>query len=392
MNTSSGPHTMSDETLPIVNVFISFREVGDAGGINQVVDILAALNVEHTRRKAFELHHFYDRTLAHNRYDSDVAIGLQKADLIIVLDTQAYVGSEYIQHHERSWVELASNDYKKEVLVLQLEPPLAATSWVTELEAIRIPEEPGKVFYGNARNKELWPIVEEEIEDAALRIAERKKAAALTAFRPLVPAAAAAERGALPEETISTFTWVGLFIMVASVVWGLGLYFTGPDTTTQVSASGPITFNEESDRRGGRSYLDPTRGLANDPVARDPTVYRNGSTAGGNGNYYPSPAYQSTVNPIGVYRTESYGRYESCQGRDAQGNKPCKRNRRWYIVNEARNIHHRINFTERTHKDIYAIRPFSNGLAQVYFYDGRQMMLEFCVGLDDRVVECVLRP
>jgi hypothetical protein len=385
---------MLDETLPIVNVFISFREVGDAGGINQVVDVLAALNVEHTRRRAFELHHFYDRTLAHNRYDPDVTIGLQKADLIIVLDTQAYVSNPYILKHERSWVELASNDYRKEVLVLHLEPPLVFPNWVTSLKATSVPEEPGKVFYGHARKKELWPIVAEEIEDAARRIAERKKAAALTAFRPLVPAAAAAERSDPPEESISDFTWVGLFIILVALTWGLGLYFAGPDTIARVSDSGRITFNEETDRRGGRSYLDPERGLADDPVAQAPTVYGNGQSASGagGGNYYPNPAFQSTVSPIGIYRTETYGRYESCQGRDAQGNKPCKRNRRWYIVNEARDVHHQINFTDRTHKDIYAIRPFSNGLAQVYFYDGRQMYLEFCLGLGDRVVECVLRP
>jgi hypothetical protein len=289
-------------------------------------------------------------------------------------------------------VELASNDYGKEVLVLHLEPPLVSPNWVTRLMAASVPDEPGKVFYGDARKKELWPIVEEEIEDAAFRIAERKKAAALAAFRPLVPAAAAAEQGEPPEENISTFTWVGLFIMLGALAWVLGLYLTAPDAIDSVSNSGPITFNEETDRRGGRSYLDPTRGLADVPMVRTPTVYGTGQSAAGAGNYYPSSTYQSTVNPIGVYRTESYGRYESCQGRDAQGNKPCKRNRRWYIVNEASNIHHQINFTERTHKDIYAIRPFSNGLAQVYFYDGRRMYLEFCVGLDDRVVECVLRP
>jgi hypothetical protein len=383
---------MSDETLPIVNVFISFREVGDAGGINQVVDILAALNVEHTRRKAFELHHFYDRTLAYDRYDTDVAIGLQKADLIIVLDTQAYVSNHYILKHERPWVELASNDHRKEVLILHLEPPLVSPNWVTRLKAASVPDEAGKVFDGHARNKELWPIVEEEIEDAAFRIAERKKAAALAAFRPLAPAAAAAEEGDLPEEEISSFTWVGLAIMIGALAWALSLHFTGPETVARVSDSVPITFNEETDRRGGQSYLDPSRGLADEPVEARPSSYNNGQTANGSGSYYPNPTYQSTVNPIGVYRTETYGRYESCQGRDAEGNKPCKRNRRWYIVNESQNIHHRINFTERTHKDIYAIRPFSNGLAQVYFYDGRRMLLEFCVGLDDRVVECVLRP
>lgn len=383
---------MSDETLPIVNVFISFREVGAAGGINQVVDVLAALNVEHTRRKAFELHHFYDRTLAYDRFDPDVAIGLQKADLIIVLDTQAYVSNSYILKHERPWIELASNDHRKEVLVLHLEPPLTSPNWVTRLKAASIPDEAGKVFYGDSRKKELWPIVEEEIEDAAFRIAERKKKAALAAFRPLVPAAVAAEEGDLPEEDISSFTWVGLAIMIGALTWALSLHFTGPETVARVSDSTPITFNEETDRRGGQSYLDPSRGLADEPVEATPVTYNNGQFTSASGSYYPSATYQSTVNPVGVYRAETYGRYESCQGRDAQGNKPCKRNRRWYIVNEANNIHHQINFTERTHKDIYAIRPFSNGLAQVYFYDGRRMHLEFCIGLDDRVVECVLRP
>ena len=383
---------MSDDTLPIVNVFISFREVGDAGGINQVVDILAALNVEHTRRQAFELRYFYDRTLAFDRYDKGVALKAQKADLIIVLDTQSYVDNQYILKHERPWVELASNDYQKEVLILHLEPPLASPNWVTALNAASLPDEAGKVFDGHARNKALWPIVTEEIEDAAFRIAERKKAVALAAFRPLVPAAAAAEQGDLPEEGISSFTWVGLAIMIGALAWALSLHFTGPEAGVRVSDSGPITFNEETDRRGGQSYLDPSRGLADEPVEARPSTYNNRQATNGSGSYYPNPTYQSTANPIGIYRMEPYGRYESCQGRDAQGNKPCKRNRRWYIVNEARNLHHRINFTERTHKDIYAIRPFSNGLAKVYFYDGRQMMLEFCVGLDDRVVECVLRP
>ena len=93
-----------------------------------------------------------------------------------------------------------------------------------------------------------------------------------------------------------------------------------------------------------------------------------------------------------LLKIEPYGRYESCQGLDENGFKPCKIKRSWFIVNESRNIHHLITIPTRTHKDIYAIRPFRNSIAEVYYYDGTKIYLKFCLDLNDNMLECRVLP
>lgn len=379
---------MEEPILPKVNVFISFREVGEVGGINDVVDILAGLNVAYSQR--FELNFFYDRTLTYHRYDKDLSRQLFAADLIIVLNTRKYAADPYILAHERPWIELACNDPEKEVLVLQIGPLSEVHYWPEELaQANFIPYAENEVFYSNPRRKALWPIVESDLLDLISSIADQKRADQLERLRAKLPAIIQEEEEELPEETTTVFSMFAMAAMVLFVVGFLVTKYTSFDPTARVSNSTPITFNQETKRPGGRSYPAP---LALAGLAPSPNTYAGGSGTGVSAGNYPTISSSPVIAPKGVYLPSGYGRYESCQGRDAQGNRPCKKNRRWYIVNEARNVHHRINFTERTHKDIYAIRPFREGLAQVYFYDGRRMYLEFCVGLDDRVVECVLRP
>ncbi len=369
--------------IPTVKIFISFRELGASSGINEVVDILAGLNVAYDQR--FQLNFFYDRTLTYHQYDPYLSQQLFAADLIIVLNTRKYAASPYIRAHEQPWITLAANDPEKEVLVLQIGPLSEVHHWPSVLEQAKyIPYGEREVFYSNPHRKSLWSIVEADLLELLTGIAERKKTALLGRQRELLPVVAPEVEEDVQDTGTSAFSLVMMALMLLFTVGFITVKYTGFDPAARVSEATPITFNQETGRQGGRSYPAPVAlaGLT-------PPLPRSGQDTTSNRNNYPASS------PSGVYRRylpPGYGRYESCQGRDAQGNRPCKRNRRWYIVNEARNIHHQINFTETTHKDIYAIRPFRDGLAQVFFYDGRQMYLEFCVGLDDRVVECVLRP
>lgn len=85
----------------------------------------------------------------------------------------------------------------------------------------------------------------------------------------------------------------------------------------------------------------------------------------------------------GYYGKEKYGVYESCQGLNESGYKPCKKNREWYIVNEKEDLHIKLDFDSRTHKDIFAIRPLLNGIGEVYYHDGQSKYLSFCISLSD---------
>ncbi|MEM9929341.1 MAG: hypothetical protein AAF840_05960 [Bacteroidota bacterium] len=380
---------MEEPIIPKVNLFISFRELGELGGVNQVVDILARLNVANAQR--FELNFFYDRTLTFHRYDEYLSQQLFAADVVIVLNTRKYAADPYILAHEKPWIELAANNPSKEVVVLQIGPLSEAYHWPETLaEAHLIPYADQEVFYSNPNVAGLWADVERDLLDLIATIAERKKTEQLERLNAELPVIVLPieEEAEELEETTTVFSMLMMAAMVLIVVGYLVTEYTGFDPLERVSDATPITFNQETGRQGGRSYPAP---LALAGIAPTSVSYSKVDSLQLAGNI-PSMGDGSSARGRDVYLPSGYGRYESCQGRDAQGNRPCKKNRRWYLVNEARNIHHQINFTERTHKDIYAIRPFRDGLAQVYFYDGRRMYLEFCVGLDDRVVECVLRP
>lgn len=95
-----------------------------------------------------------------------------------------------------------------------------------------------------------------------------------------------------------------------------------------------------------------------------------------------SESFPRNLSDYKYFGKENYGRFESCQGLNKDGWKPCKRNRNWYMVNEKLNKNLKLKINREMHKDIFAIRPLHNGVAEVYYHDGKNMYLSYCVTID----------
>jgi len=290
------------------------------------------------------------------------------------------------------YIKLDGKTTTKEVVLLGFDKT-TGTAQSSASGLRRIPAAPESYLKGNPLADDYWDEFREAIHHRCVAIAAEKKHNPPTpVLQPvretiqLVHVPPTDEEMEAPKKVPSGFrlTMYAFFLALGLIAAGED-FFVKPTIFGIQTASIPIQLPNYGIVAGGRSIppMNPVTGRSPRPTLV-PNALGNGVTDTNADNYRPLPKTYGK----GVLRTEPYGRYESCQGLDAQGFKPCKKNRRWYIVNEARNIHHRINFDLRTHRDIFAIRPFQTGVAQVFFYDGRMMYLAFCVGLDDRVLEC----
>ncbi|MEM9258139.1 MAG: hypothetical protein AAGA62_00750 [Bacteroidota bacterium] len=373
--------------LPHIKVYFSYARKGQAYGINDAVDCLAQLKTEQDGKapeaKDFDLSYWYDPHLTYRDGTDWVYAELWEADIIVILHNSAYVRDLYINEYERPVIESAAGDPNRRVLLLLHDPVITKLTWTGELPVTTIPENPQWTFHDQVKSP-LWRAFQRQITSFCQELATEKRliAASLTALIPTTPP----PTELLPVEEEDTApvsgpgTYLGLAaILVAISMYGAFLYRSTPPTPVSTSLPIALEYNSLLPRSGQatRSYFVNIPANQADNPSGLPTTYARPNAA--------TPSLRSVSEP-----TRVYGRYDSCQGQDAQGNRPCKLNRRWYIVNEAKGLHHLIDLPESTHKEIFAIRPFREGLAQVFFFDGRQMYLEFCLDLNDRVIDCKL--
>ncbi|MEM9528569.1 MAG: hypothetical protein AAGA31_18290 [Bacteroidota bacterium] len=373
--------------LPHIKVYLSYARKGQEYGINDAVDRLAQLKTEQDGKapeaKDYELSYWYDPHLIYRDGTHWVYTELWEADIIVILHNSDYLRDPYIDEFERPVIESAAEDPNRRVLLLLHDPVDMALTWTGELPVATLPENPARTFYDQVKPP-LWRTFERQLTAFCEELAAEKRliAASLTALIPSTPPPT--ELMPVAEEDNTPVSGPGTYLGLVAILVAIGmyaafLYRSSPSTPVSTSLPIALEYNSLLPRSGQatRNYFvsAPTTPSSNRSVT--PTTY------------------SSTNQVASASRTEgvsakSYGRYDSCQGRDSQGNRPCKLNRRWYIVNEARGIHHLIDLPASTHKDIFAIRPFREGLAEVFFFDGRQMYLEFCLDLNDRVIDCKL--
>lgn len=384
---------MKRDATQQVNLFISYGTGQYPAAfmrMKQELEHLAFVN----HRRAYDLRIHYDRQLYRNPPQGRHLVNLKAADLIVVFESPEY--SELFRSRPAEpeiIVESALNKTKKIVLLGYERTNVAAQAGNSGLR--RIPADPEIFLKDNPTAEEYWTEFRTAIHQNCLTIAAEKKRnppapATLPADQIITMVSVepvAGEEADMRKKELSGFTLTVLgLLLVFGLFASAELLLVQPAPVIGQLASMPINLPYYGTVAGGRA-IPPTTPVTGQStsLAAVSTPTPAGNASGINSrNYRQLPATYGK----GVFRTESYGQYESCQGLDAQGFKPCKKNRRWYIVNEGQGVHHRINFDVETHKDIFAIRPFRAGLAQVFFYDGRVMYLAFCVGLDDRVLEC----
>ncbi|MBC6996130.1 hypothetical protein QWY85_04880 [Neolewinella lacunae] len=162
---------MSD--LPSIKVFISYARKGLAYGINDVVNGLAALRIR--QAQAYELDYWYDLHLQFREYDQAVMDRLWRADLIIVINNDAYVNDPYISQYERPVIAAAAQDPNRRVIVLCHEPTTGQREWTSVLNASYLPEAPGATFMGS-RAAPLWSAFQTLVDQHCSSVAREQRA------------------------------------------------------------------------------------------------------------------------------------------------------------------------------------------------------------------------
>lgn len=374
-------------SLPHIKVYLSYARKGQEYGINDAVDRLAQLKTKQDAKapeaKLYDLSYWYDPHLTYRDGTDWVFAELWEADIIVILHNADYVNDPYINEFERPVIESAAEDPNRRVLLLLHDPVATKLTWTGMLAVNTLPENPIQAF-SDLPKESLWREFQRKIIAYCEELATEKQLIAQTlsalipTTAPTTMVVAVAEEDLVPVSGPGTY--LGLVaILVAMGMYGTFLYRAAPPTPVSTSLPIALEYNSLLPRSGQRtrSYLLSMPSPQNSSRSASPSTYSQ-----------PTPLSSSPSKAVAP--TKYYGRYESCQGRDAQGNRPCKVNRRWYIVNEAKGLHHLIDIPVVTHKQIFAIRPFREGLAEVFFFDGRQMYLEFCLDLNDRVIDCKL--
>lgn len=382
-------------TRPII-VFVSYAHASPSWAIEEIEKMLQSF--QKRRTADYQLQYFTDSLLKLGGDYNDQILGhLRSADVVLLLITRDFFYSDYIDQLERPIIVTKT---KERIIPIIAGFNNYKNEWIHDLNLPTIPrgpESPIRSAQPYYRDEDLT-IVQEKLHECL-------KETYLSVNRYT----RSKTRISRSPSKLSTTHYIG-FVLLAIVVAIMLFYWQYSGENVQERNIVPSGgYEPPSDAPVPRRLSDlPTSQQDISKVEEDPGITQQQGTELANPNFIPAKYDEITVSdlspsrrrairgqPVMVgytyYGKEPYGRYESCQGLDRNGFKPCKLDRRWYIVNESRDIHHVIPFPVETHKRIFAIRPFREGVAEVYFYNGETMYLEFCVGLNDSIVQCNIR-
>lgn len=379
-----------------IRIFISYAQKGPEWGIRETDEILRKFR---DFRSDFpcEIHYFWDDFLeAGRRFTKRIKKELRQADIVLLLITRKFFSSPYINQYEKPIIQKLHNSGKS-VIPIIIGDTNYKREWVYKLGVKTLPKGIEHIIFNSRQRDTLWSLVEEGLEEAI------RKTYARILEEP---------EDASPEESKRVLIeQVGcIFIFLAVAVSSYFLYSSipaqedvsdrnkpgvdvidnppteyGPETSRVDSTAQDRTQNRTQERS---DIFTPPKTL---PQIRETTVREIDPSIQDLVSYYEFNGVQPvprTLGKFGYFGAQAYGQYESCQAINRNGYKPCKKNRHWYLVNEKKNIHHLISFPEPIHKDIYAIRPYYDDFAEVYFHDGENMYLRFCIDLEDNPAAC----
>jgi hypothetical protein len=366
----------------LVKVFISYAQEGPEWSIKEVVKILEKFKL--ARKDKFQISFFYNKLIEAGSPFSPRAINkLENADIVLLLITRELFHSLHIYNEERPII-LELKRKRKKILPIIIEPTSYRNEWAYKLSAAPLPFGYDNPICNSSNRATSWTKVETELEDVIKKVYKRKN----SIFRNVEK-----RRILISSFIIIPFVFLLSFILPEK---------SSPDFNIKEVEKSELDYfadrynyfdtpsNENPKKYDDQKQFGRNENINN--ISRTPEEYQVKKHAEKRNNIRLEITPLNNKQRGGSYDIESYGRYESCQGVNKNGYKPCKKRSKWYIVNESLAIHHKINFSESTHTDIFAIRPFYNDVAEVYFYNGKKMYLSFCVNLEDMKVECELKP
>lgn len=382
-----------------INVFVSYAQREQKWAFSKLLEILEYIEV--TNKSKFNLEIHYDRRFEAGRnFDKDIADLLRKSEIIVVLVTQRFLLSPYIYRNERPLIIEAANKKKNVIpVIVGVNPIDYKESWLAALHVTTLPSHLNEIITSSTHM--LW---------AEVKLGLKKKILSTHKAKSNL-------LGAGSSDGCSRKLLLGLGITVVLVVlfpniqnWIKNYTKQTTEVVTPTPPAPPFNpnppappkpspaphviddpivdeYDDESDSRNRRRE----NILPNPEKKRRPTFEPELEKLV---KYYEINDVQKIPRPLGghpYHGAEPYGRYESCQAVNSKGYKPCKKGQRWFLVNEVKNIHHKISFPDIMHKQIYAIRPYYDDFAEVYFHNGTEMYLIFCLDMEDQPEYCMTK-
>lgn len=374
-------------SLDTISVAISYsRSTHEA--YNEAI-IEQIMNFE--RRRNYKVSIYIDRlNNPGDDYTRMIQDNFEKADIIICLVSNLFLESDFVRVFERPIIQkCALNENKRAIPIIVTRTPNYTESWMGNLRRSTLPtEEAIQKPYSSYSNKRHADKLIEISLDKTFKTFHKQ------VVSPRVREAKEAEKKPIYKNSVirkiiiyaSCLLLLVLFLIFKSK-YGESLH---GENEKNVKQNKEESFEQSEEWENDNDYplpesQDDTRSVEEYVHYPKPRIYSQDLPAikmclSKSSMETPFPRDLSMYPYFGK---QPYGTYESCQGLNETGYKPCKRNRIWFIVNEEKDQHLKLKVDRETQDKIYAIRPLLNNVAEVYFYDESGMYLSFCISLDD---------
>lgn len=367
----------------VISVAISFSRGSHKDEVEEVIEIIKGF--EDGRKKKYSAIIYMDRdNIGGDSFDNKIKSRFSEADIIICLVTNKFLDNDYVLVNERPIIKkFASPTNNKRVIpIIVSRTNNYINSWMGSIRTTTLPNlDALKKPYSHYNNKEdAKNKVQNELHRVFLDFQKKEVAKRIKTKQPQILNYIFLKK---------IFLLISVFLIVLSVTF----YWSKNQEKSDVQKTQNKTFEiEDLEVKESKNYgLDsPTGNSGSDAfkagsgkqtieysIENSPYIQICNSKTGLESNF---PRELSSYPYFGQ---ETYGIYESCQGLNVDGYKPCKKDNKWYIVNEKKLQHLLIDMDIDIHHKIYAIRPLLNNVAEVYYYNQNGMFLSSCISLEN---------
>ena len=371
----------------VISVAISFSRKTDDELRGEILDLIKRFQDD--RRRKYKVRVFQDIDTTYGiGYEDAIPEKFRKADIIICLVSSKFLTTEFIIDHESSIIKSFHQQKDKRVLpIIVTKTKNYENTWLGQLSITVLPEKDAiKEPYSNYKDIPYRKKLLKKNLDKAF-IAYQKEVVNKRNKKKFFDKSS----WITTDQKKSSYKNTPLFVLIIlGIVISIFLILRQSTKQTIILTDPPnktkdLTANEPSS-------IDTAELSTEEPIKKivdhgskslltcDPElpIVQYCKSLSNETHDFPRD-----ISLYSYFGKEGYGIFDSCQGLDKYGNKPCKKDRRWYIVNQRLGTYRKLDLDIATHKKIYAIRPWLNNVAEVYFYENGAMCLEFCISMDD---------
>lgn len=385
-------------SLDTISVAISYSRSTKEEYNEAIIDLI--MDFQHRRK--YKVSVYFDRhNNAGDNFTKVIVDNFEKADIIICLVSNLFLENEFIRVFERPIIQdCAFATDKRAIPIIVTKTKDYVQSWMGNIRRSTLPtaEAIQKPYSYYSNKKHADNLIRNSLDKTFKAfnkqvVSPRVRRAVEESEKKPIP-----RKSDLKKITIYA-SYVLLFILFLILISIYGESFQEKnELLPELDEKEKENFDQDD-----KKNFDPNEDLENDknyPLPENQDDKEDSKEY----VYIPSPRFYNQNSPtikmclskssmetqfprdLSMYPyfgRQPYGDYESCQGLNETGYKPCKKNRIWFIVNEEKDHHLKLKVDKETQNKIYAIRPLLNNVGEVYFYDESGMYLSFCISLDD---------